>query len=151
MKKNLLLSTLFCLLTAVGHTQTLTGGCFDEYNTVFRNRGAKFVLDGDQKIVVATKRNGDCSCFMGKVMVKNGEVVLPLYIEKEDGSFQEFKTELLPAFQLAPPERANRIEEGMTITFRTSDDEFVKAFFINFLSDKPKINKQAPSARTFLK
>ncbi len=152
MKRIISTLSLISLLVMVGQSQSLTGGCFDEYTTLFKIRGAKFVTDGDQKIVLATRGGDNLShCFMGKVTVKNGEIIFPVSIEKEDGTFEIFKTELTPAFKTESPTSSLKIEGGKTITFRTTENDLVKIFFISFLEAKPKANKIAPSAKSFLK
>jgi hypothetical protein len=145
---------VFTLILASALTVTVlaqtpsAGSCFDEYYSLFRQRGAKKVTDGDQTIVVSIKKDNVSRCLMGKVAVKNGEFVPPVYLEKADGTFEEFRPELSPAFANVTLEMRRRIEDGMTITFITTDNETVKGFFIGFLADKPKANKAAPSAKT---
>ncbi len=136
------------MMSAMAQTSN-TGNCFDEYFSLFRQRGAKKVTDGDQAIVVALKKDNIGRCFMGKVAVKNGEIVPPVYIEKSDGSFEEFKPEISPAFANVSLEMRRKIEDGMTITFITSENESLKGFFINFLADKPKANKLAPPPKNY--
>ena len=97
MEKNLLALSLICMLAVNAHSQPLAANCFEEYYTLFKSRGAKPVSDGDQKIVIATKSGGYSSCFLGKIAVKNGEIEFPVYVEKVDGSYEIFKTELSPA------------------------------------------------------
>src|SRR5258705_197740 len=117
--------------------------------TLILQRGAKKVTDGAQPIVVALKRDNISRCFMGKVAVKNGEIVPRVFLEKADGSFEEFKAEFSPAFANVSLEMRRKIEDGMTITFITIENESLKGFFITFLNDKPKANKLAPSAKTY--
>jgi hypothetical protein len=150
--KNILFPILLAFVCIPdSHAQVTSGNCFDEYYNLFSSRGAKIIPDGVQKIVVATKfeKSGAGNCFVGKVTVKNGEIVFPIYIEKTDGSFGEFKSEYTPAYKYVSSEKKRAIEDGMTITFRTKEDEFLKCFFVNFLEDMPKANKAAPSASSF--
>jgi len=131
MKRITFTLTLVITITVGALAQTPNSNCFDEYFSLFRQRGAKKVPDGDQSIVVAFKKDNVSRCFMGKVAVKNGEFVPPILIEKADGSFEEFTPVIEPAFANIPVEKRRKIEDGMTITFTTIENESLKGFFIN--------------------
>ena len=150
MKRIVFTLTFVTIVTTGALAQaTSSGTCYDEYFSLFRARGAKKVTDGDQKLIIALKKDNIGRCFMGKVAVKNGEIVPPVYIEKADGTFEEFKGDLSPAFANVSLDMRRKIEDGMTTTLITAENETLKGFFIDFLADKPKANKLAPSPKTF--
>jgi len=149
MKRIVLTLALAGIVAVGGFAQSSDGNCYDEYYTLFRTRGAKKVTDGEQKLIIAIRKDNVSHCFTGKITVKNGEIVPPVLIEKADGTFEEFQREISPAFANTPIPMRRKIENGMTITFLSSDNETVKGFFIDFLADKPKANKVAPSAKSY--
>lgn len=130
---------------ASAHSQ----GCFDQYTSLFKQRGAKPIPNGKQRVVIATKpQQGEQQCFLGRVEVKNGEFVPPVWIEKEDGSLEVAHKDLDPATQRVPQADKRRITNGMSYTFQTVDGESIRLFLIDFLAEKPKANKSAPAANS---
>jgi hypothetical protein len=125
------------------------GDCFTEYNDLFRSRGAKPVTDGVHQCVIAIRKGSTSHCFTGKIEVKNGEFVPPVYIENADGTFDEIKRELIPAYQSVALADRRKIVDGTSITLLTTEGEEIKAFLTGFLQAKPKAHKAAPSAKTY--
>lgn len=154
MKKfSLTLICLICLtagLMAQGSKPSpAAGDCFNDYNNLFRERGSKSVTDGVHASVIAIRKDNTSSCFAGKVEVKNGEFVPPIFIENADGTFDELKRELIPAYESVPAANKRKIVDGTSITFLTTDGEEIKVFLTGFLQAKPKAHKPAPSAKTY--
>lgn len=147
--------TLVCLswFVFVANAQpkgaTPSNTCYDEYSALFRQRGGKTVPDGTHRIVVAFRpHQGAQQCFLGKIDVKNGELVPPVYVQKDDGSFEIVQKELDPALQQVPQAEKRKITDAASYTLVTTDGEFIRLFLIDFLADKPKANKVAPSAKS---
>jgi len=129
--------------------------CYGEWYTLFRERGAKPIPDGTQEIVISIRKDNYAQCFMGKVDVENGKIKMPVYLAKEDGSFQtlsETGLQLDPASIAAKdPASLTSITDGMSVTAYTTDHETVKLFFYKFVNDKPKKNKVAPPTTALVK
>ncbi len=91
--KRLLLITVsitYCTINGYAQDANTRKNCFDDYNFMFKSRGTNPVPDGMQKVSVAVvEANGKANCIVGQILVKNGNIVLPLYIPREDGSMTE--------------------------------------------------------------
>ena len=129
--------------------------CYGEWYTLFRDRGAKPVPDGTQEIIISIRKDGYGQCFIGKVDVESGKLKLPVYIAKEDGTFEtlsETGLRLDPSSMSAKtPDALISITDGMSVTAYTTDHETVKLFFYKFVNDMPKKNKVAPRASDLVK
>lgn len=129
--------------------------CFREWLDLFRERGGKPVTDGTQEVIITLRRSDKTFCFIGKVDVVGGKIKLPLWVQKEDGSFDTFAAtgkKLDPEFASATSEEdLLTITDGMSISFRTNEQEYGRLFFYKFLNDKPKANKAAPSPSSLIK
>ena len=149
----LMLICLICLTTGVMAQSSKptppAGDCFNDYNNLFRLRGSKPITDGVHQCVIAIRKDNTSHCFTGKIEVKNGEFVPPVYIENADGTFDELKRELVPAYQSVSQADRRKIIDGTSITLLTTEGEEIKAFLTGFLQDKPKAHKPAPSAKSF--
>ena len=162
-KKNLIAVVLMLLITpvlaqtknAASAKATPTKDCFREWLDLFRDRGGKPVPDGAQECIITLRRQEKTVCFMGKIDVAGGKVKPPLWVQKEDGSYETFAA---MGKKLDPEFTANlseddifAITDGMSISFRTSEQEYGRLFFYKFLNDKPKANKVAPSPSALIK
>jgi len=129
--------------------------CYGEWYSLFRDRGAEPVTDGTQEVIISIRKEGYSQCFMGKVAVAGGKIKLPVYVAKEDGSFEtlaETGLKFDPASEGAKnPDALTMITDGMSVTAYTTDQESIKLFFYKFISDKPKKNKVAPPASALVK
>ncbi|NJN42231.1 MAG: hypothetical protein HC811_08435 [Flammeovirgaceae bacterium] len=129
--------------------------CFKDWYTIFRERGAKPVTDGTHDAILSFRKEGYSQCFMAKVDVKDGKIVMPLKIAREDGTYETgafLHKSLDPVFAASlPPDELLKITDGMSITFYTTDKESGKLFFYKFVNDKPKALKIAPSASDLIK
>jgi hypothetical protein len=129
--------------------------CFREWLDLFRERGGKPVSDGTQEVIITLRRSDKSVCYMGKIEVVGGKMKLPLWVQKEDGSFDTFGAmgkKLDPEFASTTSEDdLLSITDGMSISFRTNEQEYGRLFFYKFLNDKPKANKSAPSPSSLIK
>lgn len=154
-----LIASLLVLLISPVFAQTKAPAspkdCYGEWYTLFRERGAKPIPDGTQEIVISIRKDGYSQCFMGKVDVESGKLKMPVYIAKEDGTFQtlsETGLQLDPASIAAKdPSSLTSITDGMSVTAYTTDHETIKIFFYKFVNDKPKKNKVAPPTSALVK
>ena len=150
-----LLTLLMAPVFAQTKAATPAVDCYGEWYTLFRDRGAKPIPDGTQEIVISIRKEGYGQCYLGRVDVESGRLKLPVYIAKEDGSFETLSAtglQLDPASMAAKtPDALTSITDGMSVTAYTTDHETVKIFFHKFLNDKPKKNKVAPRASTLVK
>lgn len=113
------------------------------------------MTDGTQDVIITVRGTDKNQCYMGKIDVANGRMTLPLYVQKEDGSFalaSSLGKTIDPEFTTATSvEDRLTISDGMSISFRTSDGEYVRLFFYKFLNEKPKAYKVAPSPSQLIK
>jgi hypothetical protein len=129
--------------------------CYQAWYEVMRARGAKPVTDGMQQIVIALKDTVNCNCFMGQVEVAGGKIKPPLYVQQENGEYRPITVmgkKIEPAFAAAMGEdQLHSISEGMSIVFRTTDNEYGRIFFYKFVNKSAQSNKTAPSPTDLIK
>ena len=130
--------------------------CYAEYYDIVRSRGAKAVTDGMQPVVIALKSNdGGCHCFLGRVEVAAGKIKPPLYFQQENGEYRQVTAvgkRLEAAFTASmTPDELYTIKDGMSIVFRTVDQEYGRIFFYTFVNKGATSNKAAPSATDLMK
>ena len=130
--------------------------CYTEYYEIMRTRGAKPVTDGMQQVVIAFKSpDGNCLCFMGQIEVVGLKIKPPLYFRKENGEYKPVSTvgkKLEAAFTGSmSPDELYTIKDGMSIVFRTSDNEYGRLFFYQFVNKGSLGNTVAPSASELIK
>jgi hypothetical protein len=129
--------------------------CYSEWIDAFRARGSKAVPDGMQQVVIALKDNETCRCFMGQIEVSGGKIKTPLYFEKENGEYHQVSImgkKLDPGFvgSLTPDELLS-IKNGMSVVFRTTDQEYGRLFFYKFVNKSAQNDREAPSPDELLK
>ncbi len=138
-------------------SQSAPSDCFKEWYSLFMERGGKPVPDGTHDVILTLRNTteGSSKCYMGKVDVADGRIKRPIWVQKEDGTFDTFShmsgKRLDPAFEKSISEEdLMAISDGMSINMKTSDMEFGRIFFYKFLNDKPKALKQAPSPKALV-
>ena len=129
--------------------------CYTEYYDIMKTRGAKTVTDGMQQVVIALKGPNGCRCFLGQIEVVGGKIKPPLQFQQDDGQYRPVTTmgkKLESAFATSmTPEELYAIKDGMSIVFRTSDQEYGRLFFYQFANKGGAQNKVAPSASELIK
>ena len=129
--------------------------CYGEWYTLFRERGAKKIPDGTQEVVISIRKEGFSKCFMGKVDVENGRLVPPVYVAKQDGTFETLGQTGLKLDPLSvaakDPNALTTITDGMSITAYTDDHEVVKLFFYKYVNTAASMNKEAPPVKALVK
>lgn len=129
--------------------------CYAEWFDAFRTRGAKAVPDGMQQVVISLKDAENCRCFMGQVEVVGGKIKPPLYFQQENGDYRPVSIvgkKLEAAFTTSmTPEELYAIKDGMSILFRTSDQEYGRLFFYKYVNKLAQSNKEALSPAELIK
>jgi hypothetical protein len=141
MKKVLLsfiVLTIFSVVKAQDKEST-TLTCHQKYSKVFEKRGAFVVEDGVYDNVIITFRKGSMAdCLYGKVKVQNGEInTYEMYLKFEDDTYEKIKR------QYRYPEEKITIENGMSRTMITVDDELITILFVKSIRPKKKKYIQA--------
>lgn len=153
--KKLILAFTIVLLAMPTFAQTEKSDCFRDWYGLFRERGAKRVTDGTHEVVLSLRKDEYSQCFMAKVKVLSGQIVPPVLIAKEDGTYEEFTAtgkKIDPAFLSGKSDtELLKITDGMSITFYTTDRETAKLFFYTFVNDTKKGNKVAPPVGDLVK
>lgn len=129
--------------------------CYLQWYETMRSRGAKPVPDGMQQVVLALKGEQGVHCFLGQIEVAGGKVKPPLFVQQENGEYREIRLlgkKLEPGFVTAMGEdQLYTISEGMSIVFRTTDNEYGRLFFYKYVNKSAQSNKEAPSPADLIK
>lgn len=129
-------------------------GCYLEYYSEFANKGAKPVTDGQHEVVISIIYQNRSECYMGKATAKNGKVVLPVMIQKEDMSFaplgslfKHLDTEWLAKQN---KETLYDITDGMSRLIVSEQGYQIQVFFPEFINPSSGANRVAPPASELL-
>ncbi|MFT6137287.1 MAG: hypothetical protein ACJASM_001601 [Salibacteraceae bacterium] len=131
-----LIITLFIIILA---NSSFGQDCYSKYRKAFTERGSLEVTDSTYEGVIITVREGhETNCFMGKVSVKSGKVVLDnFYVELEDESYEN----LGPKFKNLKPVE---IKDGISQIIIDKRDNLYNVIFLDHLKPKKKGFKKAP-------
>ena len=137
MKKLIIAAGLLVCSVFVNAQESAT--CYQKYAKVFEVRGANEVLDGKHDDVIITIRKGRfADCFLGKVTVKDGEVIkTSIQLSYVDNTFEPFT-------RTYKSEEAVGIVEGISKTLLTNDEELINIMFVGSIKPKKKALKRAP-------
>jgi hypothetical protein len=143
--KNFLI-LLLILVTGIvsSNGQSSSNSCYDDYYTVFRDRGAKQVTDGSNEVVVTIRKENQCICILGKITVKNGKPINDLVLLKEDSTYEKFPFVPSPKYSKNEVTMQNFIHNGMSPSYLSANDEIINLFFIKYLNDHPVKFRSAP-------
>jgi len=128
--------------------------CFQEWYSLFKERGANPVPDGVQDVIITVRGDEYAECFMGKIQVASEKIAGKLLVQKMDGSYEEFDKKVSASYQNDQgiiKEELRTINNGMSAFVRLTDGEIIGLFFYKSLADKPKSNKKAPSPSALIK
>src|SRR4030095_16929592 len=129
--------------------------CYNEYYDIMKTKGAKPVTDGMQQVVITLRGPEGCRCFLGQIAVVGGKIRPPLQFQQDDGQYRPVTTlgkKLEPAFVASlTTDELYSIKDGMSVVFRTSDQEYGRLFFYKFVNKGTAANKVAPSATELMK
>jgi outer membrane protein OmpA-like peptidoglycan-associated protein len=148
LKRLLLLSVsiAYCTLNGFAQDANTRKSCFDDYNFMFTSRGTNPVPNGMQKVTLAVvEANGKSNCLIGQILVKDGNIVLPLYIPREDGSMTETRGKLDNNFYRETVGQIPfKIEEAMSPVYMLEGKRKARLYFIDYLKPEPGKTIDAP-------
>lgn len=133
--KGLLLVVVGLLMGMHGFSQD----CYSKYRKAFSARGAFEVTDSTyERVIIAMREGGEAHCFLGKVTVKSGKVVLDnFYVELEDDTYENIG----PRFKNFKPVE---IEAGISQIIIDKRENLYNVVFLDHLKPKKKGFKRAP-------
>ena len=141
-------SLLAVLILVVARTNGQSTRCFTEYMQAYTEWGMETVPDGEQTVIIAIEDSvGKQTCLMGKIGVKDMNVVPPLYVLRENGSYENAAGRLDIDFYKREAEGPipTRIEKAMTATYFARGQHKVRLFFQDYLKEYPGKRVVAPS------
>ena len=123
--------------------ESVESNCYLKWAQKLEERGAYDVEDGTYTDVVITFRHGsNADCFNGKVDVKNN-MITAMYLKLEDGTYELVKRKL--KFEI----KDLTIQNGISKTLITIDDELINVMFIKKIKPKKKDYVKAPDPSAF--
>lgn len=132
------------LFTLISFTLLLTASaqdeptCYQKYAKVFEVRGANDITDGEHDVVVTIRKGSFADCFIGRVKVLNGVILInTIQLTFVDGSYEPFQRE----YKYDDP---ITIVNGISKTMVTKDEELVNIMFVDSIKPKKKALKRAP-------
>ena len=128
--------------------------CYNTWYDFMRTRGTKPITDGMQEVVVSFKTAENCVCLMGKVEVAGGKIKAPLYIQTEDGNYKpvsELGKKMDAEFVASMGTELWAISNGMSVLFRTANQEYGRLFFYKFANKGGSSFKEAPLPSDLIK
>ena len=136
---SLLVLATFNVAKAQKKEEPVVVTCHQKYAKVFEKRGAKVVEDGVYDNVIITFRKGSLAdCLYGKVKVQNGKInTYEMYLKFEDDTYEKIQR------KYRYPEEKITIENGMSRTMITVDDELITILFVKSIRPKKKKYVQA--------
>lgn len=135
----LLLTVLFSLSYSTWSQDTRPMNCFEQWEAVFKKRGAYTVPDNmHRKVIVSFLEGSDAYCYYGKVRVENGKIT-SIFVKYEDDTYQLFDKKFFNKDHKAPG-----ISNGISERILTEDDEALRVVFIEQIKPKKKKYQQAP-------
>jgi hypothetical protein len=131
-------------------TSNAQSNCYEEYVKVFNERGAATIPDGIHEVVVTIREGSKSECYMGKVEVKNNQIINTLGVILEDGSMKKMGVKLNAKYNDAnnPAILYMDIVNGMSSAFLSEDNKLINVFFYKQLNTKAKSIKLAPPANS---
>jgi len=129
--------------------------CFQEWYSLFKERGANPVPTGIQDVVIAIRKENFSECYMGRVEVTEGRITGKIQVLNMDGTYSELDKRVNPSYYDSQgnlkSEAIREIHDGMSAEVTDSDGENVRLFFYKFVADKPKAHKKAPAPSALIK
>lgn len=156
-----ILTILICVLSVGVFAQGASGKsaasnkCFDEWYSLFKERGAKPVPTGIHDVVIAVRKGDYSECFMGRADVMDGKLTGKPQVQKIDGTYADWDYRISQSYFDSEGKLRNsaalEIHDGMSAEVTLTDGENVRLFFYKFIDDKPKANKKAPAPSALIK
>lgn len=134
---------------------TSSGNCYNEWYSTFRERGAKQIPNGTHDVVISIRHGNYSDCFIGKVDVFGGKLSSRPQVQKVDGTYEEWDRRISANYFDSDGKIKDtailEINNGMSSELTGSEGEMVRIFFYQFVAEKPKANKKAPSPSDLIK
>lgn len=138
-----LLAALFVLSISLLNAQTESKNCYHSYADKFELRGANPIENGWHEGIIITIRTGnDAQCLLGKAKVE-GQLVKAIYIAYADGTYE--KEPVIKTWK-HDDKFMPIIENGISKTMITVDNELYNVIFPKSIKPKKKQYQAAPSA-----
>ena len=132
-----------------------TANCYDQWYSVFKDRGANPIADGTHEVIISLRNEYDyAECFFGKIDVKDGKLASKLQVQKVDGSYEEFTKKVSSVYQNADgtvKEELRDVSNGMSESLELGSGERIRLFFYKSVAAKEKANKKAPAPSALIK
>lgn len=144
MKKIILSVLIFCTSTIIfaqeKETEETDQTCYQKYAAIFEKRGATEVADGIYNDVIISFRKGSMAeCYYGKVEVRNQKInINEMYLRFEDNTYEKVVR------KYRYPDQSIDINNGMSRTMITVDDELITILFVKKIKPKKKSYSKAP-------
>jgi len=138
----------FVFLLLAGFSGFISGqntppDCYNQWKSVFDERGADNVKDGHHENIIVTVRSagGSSDCFTGRVEIEAGRIVR-IWLKYIDGQYGLFT----PNYKVErDSDRSGAlVSNGVSRARRTVEDEIINVFFPAMLKPKKKEFQRAP-------
>ncbi|HET6244143.1 MAG: hypothetical protein H0V01_07200 [Bacteroidetes bacterium] len=138
MKKLLLAALLFTSFSSFAQ-KDIEVNCYQKYAKVFEERGAENIPDGwYEDVIISIRYGSNADCYLGKVNVVEGRVVVKeMQIKFQDGSYEFVKRNYKHDFPVS-------IVAGISKTLVTLEDELINIMFVKHVKPKKKAYERAP-------
>ena len=111
--------------------------CYNHYYKIFKERGAYKINDGvHEKVIITVRGEGEPDCYLGKVEVKDGNVV-KMFLTFEDDTYELYEPKLKNDYP-------STVSAGISRSQITMDDEIINIFFVKKIKPEKKKYKKAP-------
>lgn len=111
--------------------------CYNHYYKIFKERGAYKINDGvHEKVIITVRGEGEPECYLGKVEVKDGNVV-KMFLTFEDDTYELYEPKLKNDYP-------STVSAGISRSQITMDDEIINVFFVKKIKPLKKQYKKAP-------
>ena len=148
MLRKIVVTSCLLFIHVLVNAQSSKNNCYKEWYQLFTERGAKPIPDGDNDIIISIIKDDISNCYLGRLTVKDGKIILgSLLVQTEDGGFTKINKTLKKTVYYSP-EQMTTIENGMTHSFLSSENEVVRGYFYKSLNPPAKRLKEAPAPST---
>lgn len=136
---NLIVFSFFTVSAQSNGDEEIEPTCYQKYAKVFEKRGAYEVKDGVYDDVIITFRKGSSAdCFYGKVTVVKEQIDKEkIFLKFEDNSYEKVRKKY-------KYEQPVTIDNGISRTMVTHDDELINVLFVDKIKPKKKAYIRAP-------
>ena len=115
--------------------------CFEEYKAEFAKRGVYTLKDGLHNAVITIRHNEKCEVFDGQARITGGKFELPIFIKTAEGTYiplRDTGRKINKNYDAYKIPLENKVVNGCSPTYISSDDELVDIFLIDILTSAVK-------------